>query len=299
MDLRQLRHFVTVVRFGSFSMAAENLRVTQPALSKSLRALEQSLGVRLLDRGPAGVRMTLFGERLLGYGELVLSLTDEAVDEIDALRGARRGMLHIGGMAAVLRTMVPDAITRFVEARPDVGVVIHEGLNDPLLDSLYAGKLDIVISVPPVDMLHDDYEWRPLREEPVDIVAGKSHPLAARERLRVEELVPYAWVVPPRPEPDRLNLDALFVAAGFPKPRIAVETTSVIFLDAMLCRTEHLSYLTRSTLQGYDTDLAPLRLADKTWSRTLCAVFRRKGVIRPTVLAFVRELERICRAAPV
>lgn len=299
MDLRQLRHFVTVVRFGSFSMAAENLRVTQPALSKSLRGLEQSLGVRLLDRGPAGVKMTLFGERLLGYGQLVLSLTDEAVDEIDALRGARRGTLHIGGMAAALRTMVPDALTRFVTARPDVGVVIHEGLNDALLGALYAGKIDIVISVRPVDMLDSDFEWRPLGDEPVDIVASKAHPLADREGLRVDELVPYAWVVPPRPEPDRLNLDAFFIAAGLAKPAIVVETTSVIFLEAMLGRTRHLSYLTRSSLQGHYAGLVGLRLANATWSRTICAVFRRKGVIRPTVLAFLRELERICRAAPL
>ena len=243
MDLRKLRHFVTVVRYGSFSMAAEQLHVTQPALSKSLRGLEQSLGVRLLDRGPTGVKVTLFGERLLGYGQLMLSLTDEAVDEIDALRCARRGTLHIGGMAAVLRTIVPDAFIRFGVARPDVSVVIHEGLNDVLLGALYAGQIDIVISVRPVEMLHDDFEWRPLKDEPVDIVASKAHPLADREGLRVDDLAPYSWVVPPRPEPDRLKLDAFFIAAGLPKPAIVVETTSVIFLDAMLFRTQHLSYL--------------------------------------------------------
>lgn len=295
MDLRQLRHFVTVVRFGSFSMAAENLRVTQPALSKSLRALEQSLGVRLLERSPAGVKITMFGERLLGYSQLVLSLTEEAVDEIDALRGARRGSLHIGGMAAVLRTMVPDAMIRFVEACPDVDVVVHEGLNDALLGALFSGKLDVVISVRPVDMLDDDFEWRPLKDEPVDIVASSTHPLAGAAGLAVADLVPYSWVVPPRPEPDRLNLDAHFIAAGLPKPKIAIETTSVTFLDAALLRTHHLSYLTRSSISGHVSGLVALRLAGKTWSRTICAVFRRKGVIRPTVLAFVREMERVCR----
>lgn len=86
MELRQLRHFVAVVRLASMSAAAEQLGLTQPALSKSNRILEQSLGVRLLDRGPTGVRMTLFGERLKGYADLVLALSDEAVEEIDALR---------------------------------------------------------------------------------------------------------------------------------------------------------------------------------------------------------------------
>ncbi len=289
MDLRQLRHFVTVVRFASFSLAAEKLHLTQSALSKSLRTLEQSLGVRLLDRGPTGIKMTVFGERLLGYSELVLSLADEAVDEIDALRGARSGTLNIGAMAAALERLVPQALIAFKSARPDVDVVVHEGLNDALLTSLYAGKLDLVISVPPVDFIHEDFEWMPLREEPVDIVVGKDHPFAERESIHLSELVPHAWVVPPRPEPDRLSLDALFIAAGLPKPRIAVETTSVTFLTGMLCQTRHLSYLSRSNLESATSPLRALRLETPTWSRRVCAVYRRKGVVRPTVLAFIQE----------
>lgn len=292
MDLRQLRHFSTVVRFGSFSMAAENLRVTQPALSKSLRTLEQSLGVQLLDRGPTGVKVTIFGERLLGYSQLVLSLTDEAIDEIDALRGARRGSLLIGGMAAVLQTLVPDALTRFAATSSDVSVVVHEGLNDVLLNSLYAGKLDIVISVRPMDMLDNDFEWRTIREEPVDIVASRHHPLAGRDDVQIEDLAAFSWVVPPRPEPDRLTLDALFIAASLAKPKIAIETTSVTFLKSMLARTHHLSYLTRSNLHQHESDLVSLRVGKKSWTRTVCAVFRRRGVVRPTVIAFLRELEQ-------
>ncbi len=299
MDLRQLRHFVTVARFASFSTAADHLGVTQPALSKSIRTLEQSLGVRLLDRGPAGVRATMFGERLLGYGQLLLSLSEEAVGEIDALRGARRGSLHIGGMAAILRTIVPETLTRFLVSHPEVGVIVHDGLNDALFGALFAGKLDIAITARPTDMLGDDLEWRRLREDPVDIVAAPDHPLAARTRVPLADLVPYSWVVPPRPEPDRLNLDALFANAGLPKPKIAVETTSVVFLTGMVRRTHHLSYLTRPSLAGESdaesASLRPLQLACPTWTRTICATFRRKGVIRPTVLAFLRELEAACR----
>ncbi len=296
MDLRQIRHFVTVVRFGSFSLAAEHLRLTQPAISKSLKGLEQSLGVTLLERGPAGINVTLFGERLLAYAQLVLSLTEEAIDEIDALRGARRGSLNIGGMAAALRTVLPEAVLRFLKARPDVEVVMHEGLNDALLGQLFAGKLDIAVSVPPVDWLDNDYEWRPLRDEPVDFVASKSHPLASKESVTTADLAPYSWVVPPRPDPDRLKLDAHFIAAGLPKPTIAVATTSPTFLDVAVSRTDHLSYLTRSSIHAYGPDLVTLPYAGETWSRTICAVFRRRGVVRPIVLSFVRELEQVCHS---
>ncbi|UIY32400.1 LysR family transcriptional regulator (plasmid) [Neorhizobium galegae] len=110
LDLRQLRHFIAVVHTGSFSMAAENLRLTQPALSKSIRSMEQSLGVRLLDRGPSGVQATIFGQRLIGYSELLLSLASEAIDEIDALRGARRGSLRNWKHGCRIATTYPRCV---------------------------------------------------------------------------------------------------------------------------------------------------------------------------------------------
>jgi len=241
LDLRQLRHFLAVVHTGSFSMAAENLRLTQPALSKSIRSMEQALGVRLLDRGPSGVQATLFGQRLIGYSELLLSLANEAVDEIDALRGARRGSLRIGSMAAALRQLIPDALNHFAVARPDVGLMVHEGTNEVLLPQLFAGKLDVVFTVKPSEILNEDFEWRLVAREPVQIVAHQSHPLANREHLAVADLAEYSWVLPPLPETDRLLLESLFRSAGLPKPVVAVETTSINFLTSMVSRTPNIA----------------------------------------------------------
>ncbi|CAN7672942.1 LysR family transcriptional regulator [Neorhizobium sp. LjRoot104] len=291
LDLRQLRHFMAVVHTGSFSMAAENLRLTQPALSKSIRGMEQSLGVRLLDRGPTGIQVTLFGQRLIGYSELLLSLADEAVDEIDAMRGARRGSLRIGGMPAALKKLVPDALVRFTAARPDVSLVIHEGLNEVMLPQLFNGKLDIVFTVKPTDILNEDFEWRLVLGEPVEIVAHKSHPLAGRRKLTPEDLVPYNWVLPPLPEPDRITLDGIFRAAGLPKPRVVMETTSVTFMTSIIARTQNLAYLTRASIEGSGMGLVALDFKEVSLMRNIFAVFRRKGELRPTVSALLREIE--------
>src|SRR5688500_5623729 len=110
MELPQLRHFVAVFRLANISAAHDQIELKQRAISKSIRMLDQSLGVRLLDRGDAGVRMTLFGERIKVYADMVFALSDEAREEIDALRGARRGSLRIGCVAAVLRSLVPQAV---------------------------------------------------------------------------------------------------------------------------------------------------------------------------------------------
>jgi DNA-binding transcriptional LysR family regulator len=143
------------------SAAAEQLGLTQPALSKSIRMLEQSLGVRLLDRGPAGVRMTLFGERLKAYADQVLALSDEAVEEIDALRGARRGSLRIGCVAAMLRSLVPRTVAALRDRYPDVDIIVSEGLNDTLVDALRIGRLDLAITARPEGAGDPDLEFRP------------------------------------------------------------------------------------------------------------------------------------------
>lgn len=292
LDLRQLRHFLAVVHTGSFSMAAENLRLTQPALSKSIRSMEQSLGVRLLDRGPTGIQVTIFGQRLIGYSELLLSVADEAVDEIDAMRGARRGSLRIGGMPAALKKIVPDALVRFNAGRPDVGLVIHEGLNEVMLPQLFNGKLDIVFTVKPTEFLNEDFEWRLVHSEPVVIVAHKSHPLAGRNNLAPSDLLPYNWVLPPLPEPDRITLDNVFRAASLRKPRVIMETTSVTFMTSMIARTNHLAYLTRAVVEGSGMGLVALDFREVSLTRNIFAVFRRKGELRPTVSALLREIER-------
>lgn len=300
-ELRQLRHFVTVMRLRSFSAAAIELHLTQAALSKSVRLLEQSLGVRLLDRGPGGVTPTPFGERLKGYADLVLTLAAEAQEEVDALRGIRRGSLHIGASHAIMLTLIPAAITSFLKDHPDINVVVREGLNDTLLDLLHSGKLDLAVTPRPAEAPNPDIEHVTLLEEPVWIVSSARHPLARRKAVKLADLAKYAWIVPPRPDPDRLRLEAMLTSAGLDKPRIAMETTSAAFLSSILDSTDHLSYFPRSGFPSGNVSsygFVRLNLETLTWTRTMSAVYRRQSTMRPALLAFIREIESLCNRWP-
>ena len=117
--------------------------------------------------------------------------------------------------------------------------------------------------------------------------------------MTLKDFVPYGWIIPPRPEPDRLKLDALFASAGLPRPVATAETTSAVFQAAMVAGSPWLSYLPRSSIfvQSTGPRFAPPGLCQQTWSRTICAVFRRQGLIRPTVISFLKELEKVCHEA--
>lgn len=297
MDLRQLRNLVLVARYSSFGVAAERLNVTQPALSKSIRALEESLGVRLLDRGPWGVRPTEYGQRLIEYGELVLSLTEEARTELDAMRGASRGRLRIGAITTAMREIVPAAIKRFLLAQPEVDVSLNEELSSALYAALLNGAIDIAVMTRPKE-ISEEIEFVNLLEIPVDIVADRDHELVGMPKVTLADLTQYRWVIPARPEPDRLALEALFANAQLPRPLAICETTSSTFQISMIAGSKWLSYLTRTSVfvQGPDAQFVPLKLEGKTWTRSIGLAYRRRSVLRPVVMAFARELETLCRA---
>ena len=272
------------------------MNVTQPAVSKSIRLLERSLGVRLLDRNQEGVRPTVFGEKLLGYAQLIASLADEAKDENDALRGARRGKLNVGGVPAALRGIVSSAIVSYSAKHPNVEMFVMEGLTDLLLTCVGSGVLDLVVVPQPTGLDGLELHCEVLIEEPMEIVGGPDHPLARADEVELTDLVTYRWIVPPRPEPDRLRLDSLFVNAGLDRPRIFAESSSLVFLDAMLPTGPYLSYHPRGSLRAAPAmaQIVPIRLTRPCWIRRTCAVTRRKGVLRPTVSAFVSELRAAC-----
>ncbi|MET3926658.1 LysR family transcriptional regulator [Devosia sp. 2618] len=296
MDLRQLRNLVFVARHASFGIAADKLNVTQPALSKSIRALEQSVGVRLLDRGPWGVKPTEYGLRLIEYGELVLTLTDEARSEMDAMRGARRGVLRVGAIATAMREIVPRATRQFLSRQPDVAVTLNEELSSALLAMLVNGSIDMAIITRPRDFPSDEVEFREILELPMDIVADRKHPLAQQQRVSLSDLTQYQWIIPARPDPDRLALDTLFSSARLLPPQAACETTSSTLQIAMLTNSLWLSYLTRSSAytQNPDAALMPLKIEGQTWTRRLGIATRKRSVVRPVVSAYLNEVEGIC-----
>lgn len=291
LELRQLRHLTAVLQRASFSAAANDLNITQPALSKSLRTLEKSLGVRLLDRGPNGVRATVYGEQLAAYAHLVLAQVSEAEQEIEALRGARKGRLRIGAVPAALRTIVPGAARTFLVDRPDVQLSIVEALNDTLIGDLQRGGLDLAIVVLPAEPFSPEIETRVLTREPMSIVGQPGHPLASRSDIELADLAAYSWVVPERLEPDRRQLDRMFGRARLPLPKVVMETTSVTLLPAMLSGTTFLSYLPQSSVEAGGCVALPIKSA--TWTRTTVAAFRVKGPLRPLLGRFLACIQAI------
>jgi LysR family transcriptional regulator, regulator of abg operon len=296
MELRQLRHFIEIVRASSFGQAAERLHITQPALSKSIRNLERTLGVQLLERHPSGVSPTEYGTLFLDYATLVTTELERAVEELNELRGRGKGVVRVGAGATLMQYLLPQAVRAFVEGDATGSVTFQQGLRDDLIARLRRGEIDVVVSSVNPDHVDDDLRQELIFNDRIAVVASATHPLVARDNVTLAQLAPYRWVLPDQSEAESDRLTYAFRAAGLAAPACVVRTSSSVFMASVLKDSDYLSYLP-AALIDMDPDYAHLRvlaLTETIWPRVIVGVtYRRRGVMLAPVRRFINRLTEV------
>ncbi|MBC9714557.1 LysR family transcriptional regulator [Streptomyces sp. TRM66268-LWL] len=224
---RDLRYFVAVADELHFTRAAELLYVSQPALSKQIRALERQLGAELLERDRHGVRLTPVGAELLPHARRVLAAWEAAEAAVEVAKRRSRATLVVGMSHSPARGGLRPAIrSRFTEAYPTAEVQMRQvGWEDPTA-GLADGSSDIAfVWLPLADPAR--YRWVVLATEPRQVALPEGHPLAARERIAFADLLDEPFLALPREAAElRYYWLALDERAGRP-PRIGAEIASV------------------------------------------------------------------------
>jgi len=194
ITLRELRLLLAVARSGSILKAASEVGLTQPALSKCVADLEETLAVRLFDRTNRGVIATPHGEVLLRRAASIFEELRDAVSEIDALDDGTRGAVRVGGTPTACAGVLPRAINFFLEQRPNFKFEVSELALERLASEVLMRSLDFGIGRIPEG--HDDLSFDKLFDDRLFIVAGAFHPLVKRRALTLSDAVQYPWVLP-------------------------------------------------------------------------------------------------------
>lgn len=159
-DLRQLRALLAVADEGSFTLAARKLFVTQSAVSHSLRALEEQLGCRLLDRSGKRVSVTTEGGILLKRCKRVVQELEEATRELDGLRRWSQTTIRVGAPHSLCHFMIPSVLREFRDCFPRCEPSVESGETAALLEKLEQGELDLVVGIKPKH--HGAEGYRPM-----------------------------------------------------------------------------------------------------------------------------------------
>jgi len=186
LDLRRLEIFAKVAELGSFSRAAEALFLTQPTVSEHVRALEEELGVQLLDRLGRGALPTRAGELLLGYVQRLAALARDARQAMDAFQGRVSGELVIGGSTIPGEYVLPALIGRFRSKHPDISVSLRIGSSRQINDWIEQGRVDV--GVAGARSSSRALDSRALMSDELVIVVPSGHAWAGRATVELDEL---------------------------------------------------------------------------------------------------------------
>jgi DNA-binding transcriptional LysR family regulator len=185
LNLRQLRHFIVVAESGTLHRGSARLNLSQPALSKSIRALEADLGVDLFDRVSRGVRLTPVGRWLLARSRPLLDEAERLRREIEAIARQSRGQVRIGVGTVLCAALIPEALARLHRVAPGLEVGVLSGYWDDHRRRLLTDEIDLVVA--DSRELGDDsaFVCLPLPGEPIGLFGRAGHPLAAAPTERV------------------------------------------------------------------------------------------------------------------
>lgn len=237
-DLRQLRYFVAVCEELSFTRAARRLHISQPPLSQQIRALEQDLGVCLLERTKRSVALTEPGRILLDHARQILAKIDDARTQVIATAAGHSGQLRLAYTVSVsFHPALPRVLLRYGQVAPNVHVQLSELYTEPQFAALLDGQIDVgfVRDEPQRGIDTRALRMTVLDREPLLLALPSSHPLAGRSSLRLDEVAQDPFVCQPREVAatlyDRLVL--LARKAGF-QPQIRRHAQQVNGMLAMV-----------------------------------------------------------------
>lgn len=186
MDLRRLEVFAKVAELGSFSRAAEALHLTQPTVSEHVRALEDELGVQLLDRLGRGAAPTPAGRLLLGYARRALALAREARQAIEQFQGRMRGELTVGGSSIPGEYLLPGLIGQFKAKYPDISISLLVGSSRQVSEWVEEGRVEAgVVGARPSSRA---LVARELMSDEIVVAVPPEHPWAGRKSVAVADV---------------------------------------------------------------------------------------------------------------
>lgn len=295
-DIRQLRHFVCVMQTGNITRAAELLEITQPALTRSIKKMEERIGARLLDRGPRSLKPTEAGQVLYRYARIIINQAERALADVTAVSRGEQGHVHIGMAALFAPTLISHLIPQLTARFPGLHVRITEGFFEDLVAGLLEGEIDVLLSNFPPGIVPPDVVLKPLFEIRTEFVVGASHPLAANKKVTAKDLRGAQWAMIKQPHIVDF-LDKFFASESLPPVSVAIEATSLNTLKSLVMLGQYVSMLPRRWIEEEirTGEIKAIRTNGTSLVREVGLILRQTATQRPTVENIIPVIEESCR----
>jgi LysR family pca operon transcriptional activator len=297
IKFRHLDAFSAIARARSFKAAAQQLNLTQPAISKTLKELEDILGVVVMKRSRAGVALTPEGEVFLQFSEQSTAALRHGLRSIQATNSAA-GQLKVGALPSVASSLLPAVTLRFAADSPDTLVEIHEGPHNDLTARLRSGGLDMVVGRLGNPDTMVGLVFQQLYAEEVVIVANPDSP--ATQVTDFANLAAFRVLYPPKDSAIRPLVARMLIAKGVPLFHNRIETASPAFGRAVTSADPDTVWVISKGVVAGDIAQGRLVALNVDMSQTLGAVgimSRAEEIPSAATRAFSKLLNAACATA--
>jgi DNA-binding transcriptional LysR family regulator len=289
VEIGQVEAFLAVGTFGGFRRAADALRVTQPAISARIRALETSLGVPLFVRSKTGLALSAAGRAFRPHAEQLLHAAASARQAVHDLRPSSGSAIQLAAALSICTYLLPDVLKRFQSTHPRVMITVRSGHSREVLEMVLAGQADIGIAR---SLHHPGVETLSLRDDPLVLVARPESEIARARRALLEEVAGQPLVFFDRGSSDWTLTHGLFRRAGL-VPNVVLEVETIETAKRMVERGMGLAFLPHLAVVH---EIRRRRLvavevaAAETLSRSLDVIHPRQRPLSPEALALLKTL---------
>lgn len=257
LKLRHLRLIDAIAEAKTISAAAAAFNVTQPAVSKGLREIEDILGSSLFTRRPDGLTLTTVGRAVAAHGRMIQSQIRHVTEEIEAIEAGTSGVVTVGAMLVGLPLLLPEGLRLLRQREIRVPVRVIEGAQDVLMEELRSGAADLLVGRLGSIDTNERIAQEVLLHEPILVVSAATHPLARKAVVGHHDLAHAEWILPPPGSIVHGPVMQLFAQQGLSKPRAFVESTSFPMVRALLFANELVAALPYSVVR-HDVDSGAL-----------------------------------------
>lgn len=290
ITLQQLESFVEVANALNFRAAAEILHVSQPALSRTIKVIEDLIGARLFDRDTRRVEITPAGKELLPIARRILENFNSSFSELSQFLSGRSGHVTVAALPSIGVALLPKAIAAFRQDYPQVEFSLIESPREGLRAIVEEGRADMAISVRPSP--HERLRYQHLLNDPFVLLCPRNDPLAAMSSVSWSVFCSRPFIASGAPSSIRPITDAAFLQKGL-QVVPALEYPSIAAAGALVAAGLGLTALPRLALHLIGNgDLASIPLQRPVMSRSIGIVTRAGRSMSPLCVAFMGSLHR-------
>ncbi len=292
MNLNQLRVFYHAAKNLNYTAAANELFITQPAVTAQMKAFEESCNLKLFKKRGRSLFLTDEGRTLYEYAEKIFKYEKEIENAIEDMHELKRGVLSLGTTKAYARYFMPLMLSTFHESYPNIKIQLNEGSSLEMTYSLLDFKNEVAVIAKAEDL--PEVNFYPFSKEEMAVIVAPGHPLTRKKAVSFKELAEEPFIMKEKGSGTRKLVEQSFANANC-EPNVLMETSNAEFIKQLVQRGEGVSLLVREAVVAElgEKKLTAVPLKGPRLFLDVSIAYLKNQILSPPARAFVDTLTKL------